>query len=77
MLRFFERLQTCSFDASLFNDVQKIIKEGEGWLISSDRFVTSLSNEYDELTDIITPVIYAVLQVTDTILKIFIYFIRV
>lgn len=44
-------------------ECQKVMKECRSWLASSDRFLTSLNQDYSEYIDIIAPITYSVEQV--------------
>lgn len=48
-------------------ECQKIMKECRSWLASSDRFLTSLNQDYPEYIDIIAPITYSVEQVRTSI----------
>lgn len=58
-----EKLGGFNFDKEAIAGARLTIKECKAWLNSADQFLSSLRREYNEYSDVTTPIIYAITQV--------------
>ncbi|KAK7603581.1 hypothetical protein V9T40_003580 [Parthenolecanium corni] len=61
ILKIYENLKPDA-NKSIFIECQKVMKECRSWLASSDRFITSLNQDYAEYIDVIAPITYSMEQ---------------